>query len=177
MMTSLQSSIEYVTKRVQTLEARAASDRHEIDRLQSVIVNITAGRKEVAFSARLSVTKEHMTDGTTVVFDQMISNYGDAYNPRTGIFTCTRTGLYLFSVSLEGHYTDGQGDIPAAITMDGTHLGYLVSDPIKSGQDVQGAVTMVTQVREGQRVWVEVYYRNDVSVFRTFSTFTGVLLS
>ncbi|CAG2233470.1 C1QL [Mytilus edulis] len=51
---------------------------------------------EVAFHARL---KPYVTLGSSqiVVFDQVITNIGQAYNPNTGIFTAPNDGIYFFA--------------------------------------------------------------------------------
>ncbi|XP_048238284.1 complement C1q tumor necrosis factor-related protein 4-like [Haliotis rufescens] len=50
---------------------------------------------EVAFSAGLS-HHQSLTGGQTVVYNRIITNVGNAYNPATGVFTCPISGAYVF---------------------------------------------------------------------------------
>ncbi|XP_062822743.1 EMILIN-1-like [Anolis carolinensis] len=55
---------------------------------------------QVSFSAAL--TSRHVEAGT-IVFDQVLVNDGDFYDPHTGIFTAPISGRYLVSAVLTGH--------------------------------------------------------------------------
>ena len=51
----------------------------------------------MAFTAFLDHTLRNLQKDRTIVFNQVISNEGDGYDQRVGIFTCPKTGLYLVS--------------------------------------------------------------------------------
>ena len=53
----------------------------------------------VAFTVRLG-SSTLLDSLHVVVFDQVIHNQGDGYNPATGIFTAPVTGTYIFTVSV-----------------------------------------------------------------------------
>ena len=55
-------------------------------------------KRRVSFYARLS---NHVALGTTqtVIFDEVVSNNGHAYNKHTGHFTAPRDGAYYFATS------------------------------------------------------------------------------
>lgn len=53
----------------------------------------------VAFTAVGKQVKEY-TAGEIVQFPSVWTNTNSAYNPDIGIFTCSKTGIYLFSLSL-----------------------------------------------------------------------------
>ncbi|NXR78572.1 C1QA protein, partial [Pycnonotus jocosus] len=64
-----------------------------------------------AFSAsRLSPPRS----GTTVVFDRVITNQENSYNPRTGKFTCSIPGLYYFTFQVVS-----SGDLCLSIAKNG----------------------------------------------------------
>ena len=67
----------------------------------------------VAFHARRSSSKI-FEDGSTIVFDTVITNAGDFYSPSVGVFLCPVSGYYFFAVSLLS--TDSRSQ--AAIIMD-----------------------------------------------------------
>ncbi|XP_063437350.1 complement C1q tumor necrosis factor-related protein 3-like [Mytilus trossulus] len=62
---------------------------------------------EVAFHARL---KPYVTLGSsqTVVFDKVITNIGQAYNPHTGHFTAPNDGIYFFACTFLRPHTATQ---------------------------------------------------------------------
>jgi hypothetical protein len=119
---------------------------------------------------------EDIQAGSTVKFDQVIYNGGNGYDPQTGVFTCVKSGLYLFTMVIQAQFNVQRQDLPVALVIDGTRYAYAVSDPLEDGTDVQGVNTVVIHLNRGQRVWVETYYHDHISVFRTFSTFSGVLI-
>lgn len=67
-----------------------------------------------AFSAsRLSPPRT----GTTVVFDRIITNQENSYNPQTGKFTCQIPGLYYFTFQVVSN-----GDLCLSISKNGLRL-------------------------------------------------------
>ncbi|NXR44098.1 C1QA protein, partial [Hippolais icterina] len=67
-----------------------------------------------AFSAsRLSPPRM----GTTVVFDRVITNQEDSYDPQTGKFTCSIPGLYYFTFQVVS-----SGDLCLSITKNGLRV-------------------------------------------------------
>ncbi|NXR42929.1 C1QA protein, partial [Zosterops hypoxanthus] len=69
------------------------------------------GQPHPAFSAsRMSPPRA----GTTVVFDRVITNQENSYNPQTGKFTCKIPGLYYFTFQVVS-----SGDLCLAITKNG----------------------------------------------------------
>ena len=54
----------------------------------------------VAFFATLSSDIQHVGQNQLIVFDRVVTNVGNAYNPHVGVFTAPVTGIYGFSVSL-----------------------------------------------------------------------------
>ncbi|NXI30994.1 C1QA protein, partial [Sterrhoptilus dennistouni] len=69
------------------------------------------GQPHPAFSAsRMSPPRA----GTTVVFDRVITNQENSYNPQTGKFTCKIPGLYYFTFQVVS-----SGDLCLGITKNG----------------------------------------------------------
>ena len=53
----------------------------------------------------------HASSHSVLVFEQAITNVGQAYNPTTGIFKAPVPGIYVFSVTLmsdQGHFNKYQ---------------------------------------------------------------------
>ena len=55
-------------------------------------------KRAIAFHARLS-NDAVLKHGQTVVFDDAITNIGNAYNPHAGHFTAPYDGVYFFTTS------------------------------------------------------------------------------
>jgi C1q domain len=54
--------------------------------------------KRVAFFVGLSDNLGPVKEQTTVIFDRIVTNIGDAFNPQTGRFTAPINGTYQFNV-------------------------------------------------------------------------------
>lgn len=57
-----------------------------------LIIAFSAQQQPIAFFAELSNDMVNPSSGQTVVFDQILTNVGNAYNPSTGIFTAPLPG-------------------------------------------------------------------------------------
>ena len=57
----------------------------------------------VMFSAFLSHWLQ-ISKGDQVVFNQVLTNIGQNYDPKTGVFTCTVPGYYVFDVHVKGDF-------------------------------------------------------------------------
>ena len=56
--------------------------------------------KTVGFYARLTKDISLLGDGQTIEFDRVITNIGQAYDPRHGHFTAPVNGMYLMSATI-----------------------------------------------------------------------------
>ncbi|XP_028825893.1 complement C1q-like protein 2 [Denticeps clupeoides] len=96
-------------------------------------LKINSESNKVAFSASLVTTNEGQigpfNTGKTLVYKNIITNIGQAYNPNTGIFTAPVRGVYLFSLFVLGVagadatgvdlYRNGEFVIPAYAHLSG----------------------------------------------------------
>ena len=58
----------------------------------------------VAFTATLSVPQS-VVEGDAVVYDNVVSNLGNSYDPNTGAFLCPSDGAYMFTWSVHVNIT------------------------------------------------------------------------
>ncbi|XP_053372678.1 uncharacterized protein LOC128546300 [Mercenaria mercenaria] len=103
---------------------------------------------KVAFRTQLSSNLGTVSSGSTVKFDQVDLNLGNAYND--GVFTAPYSGTYIFSMVL-----GNPAGKPGAFFMkkDGVGIIYAIAGHT-TGWNI-GGVTTVAELVTGDRVWVE----------------------
>ena len=54
--------------------------------------------KSVSFSVSVRAKELPLGAGQTVIYDEVLTNEGNGYDDRTGVFTCPLAGTYIFVV-------------------------------------------------------------------------------
>nr|AOF79098.1 complement C1Q-like protein [Sinohyriopsis cumingii] len=132
----------------------------------------------VAFSAYLSHYETHLGINQIIVYDGVLTNEGNAYNPSNGIFVCPQDGLYLlafFTGTVNNHKTW------VKLVVDNQVISNAVSEGARYEIDDQGGNVAICRLNAGQQVWTAIHNRADaeldsLSTFRHV-TFSGVRLS
>ncbi|XP_013996573.1 uncharacterized protein [Salmo salar] len=142
------------------------------------LIKINEDRK-VAFSASLAAPGQKGHTGPfntaiTLVYRNIYSNIGNAYNPTTGIFTAPVRGLYLFRF-----YINGGGDSSAPTTVvlhkNGHHIAAAYADQATGSVNSSNGVSLLLEVGD-------VVYMNLLAGTKIYddgnrhSTFSGHLL-
>lgn len=132
------------------------------------------GYQQVAFFARGIVDKNNLGYHQTVVFKDTITNIGHDYQESSGMFICSKAGVYAFFLST---VTVPGGDIHTAIVKNGVDASRIyVSDPDKYSQ----ASTMaVIWCNPGDYVWVRITHHafDSGTAFSDYeNVFSGFLL-
>ena len=135
--------------------------------------------EHVAFTASHSTNRSTFAPYATIVFDQVESNAGQAYDTKTGVFTCPYPGYYYFSHSALSPYN---GHIETEIVLEGTPKAMIYAESSTpstnagSGFD-QGSNSVVTYCEAGHRVWVRVHANRGTSLYwERYSHFSGFML-
>lgn len=66
--------------------------------------NIPVQPSTVAFYAYMNVAETNIGSHHPLVFDVLVTNYGNGYNKHTGIFTAQQNGVYAFSFTVFPNY-------------------------------------------------------------------------
>ena len=102
----------------------------------------------VAFSAYASVTTDY-DQGTTVQFDQEVTNVGGYYDSSLGFFICPINGIYQFSASVftdSAHYCD-VNSVKDDLILLGAHSN--------TDDYTQASTTVFTECLSFEKVWIE----------------------
>ncbi|XP_052774358.1 heavy metal-binding protein HIP-like [Mya arenaria] len=95
------SKLESVNDKVQALNDSIEGEKKQrsnaISQIQQHLNNT-----QVAFSARLSKSIEDLQAWQTIVFDNVLTNNGNSYSEKAGIFKAPRKGIYGFFTHIMG---------------------------------------------------------------------------
>lgn len=130
--------------------------------------NTTSGITFVGFTATLTRV-QHLMSGNTIPFDSVTFNDGNGYNG--GIFTCPKTGIYLFLWNIMSDISD---DAHVALYINGTPRRW--SYAVSTNQMSNAANFYLTRLNISDRVYLAVYVGDD-TISPIQSTFTGLLIS
>ncbi|XP_056261037.1 cerebellin-2-like [Seriola aureovittata] len=157
--TGLQVLLQQLMTRVEKLE-REREDR---------------GSYQVAFSASLMTTTDWTSVGpfntvTTLVFRNVMTNIGNAYNPITGIFTAPLKGLYY--IRMTGS-VGNSGSVDISLTKNGWSMFGIYNTNEKYSSSSNG-MTMVLEASD--QLWVTLWSGNSIFDQSQLSTFSGFLI-
>ena len=125
----------------------------------------------MAFHADLGAHKHNLTQGQTIVFDTLKQNFGNAYNSHTGIFTCPKSGLYFFTLSI---IANGGVITETKLLVNETPVMYTFS----AGESTldSGTNSVIVPMKTGDDARV-VFHHFDPNIYGgPWSTFTGFLI-
>ncbi|XP_036372156.1 complement C1q tumor necrosis factor-related protein 3-like [Megalops cyprinoides] len=166
-----QPDVHSVLKELRVVEARLKAAESQIEELTKA----DKERPKVAFSTSLggSGNVGPFNADTTLVYTIIFTNVGNAYNPKTGIFTAPVKGVYYFRFTT---HSSGVGDCVARLMKNGELI-------VTGHENRNGEVNETTA--NGAAILLEageqVYMRLVANTFifddpRHASTFSGFLL-
>lgn len=110
----------------------------------------------------------HISTPVNIVYDGLILNYGNAYNPHHGIFTAPSTGLYIFTWT---SFVDSGKSFNTELLVNGHGKGVANchNSYNKGYENCANAVPVV--LKKGDKVNIRTTYAN--SLIRDWSSFKG----
>ncbi|XP_069104306.1 uncharacterized protein [Argopecten irradians] len=126
----------------------------------------------VAFYAVLSHSYSPVTNSMEIHFDKVTTNIGGSYSTHTGVFTCTRAGIYVFSWTVHV--------VPRYSYIELVKNGVVVGNGFSGDSQYSGSGgnTVVLQLLQGDTVFVRVGEHMSGTIFGSqgTTTFSGFLL-
>ena len=130
----------------------------------------------MAFTAYPNASRDY-DDHQPVVFNYVLSQFGDAYNPVSSTFTCPVAGVYVISVTAT---TTPYYVIRCQIMWESSIRLNALGDSAEANVWDSGAVTQIIECNAGERIWA----RSDLTGNRLssaessarWSSFSGFLL-
>ncbi|XP_011476678.2 complement C1q-like protein 4 isoform X1 [Oryzias latipes] len=137
------------------------------------------GTPRVAFSAALrdsgSGNIGPFTTSTPLKYKRIFSNYGDCYNPSTGVFTATVNGVYFFRFSMFNNLSPTPNSV--VILKKNDQLLTAVWDVSGTDSNDMGSNAVVIPLKVGDNVYVELQENRLVyDDGANYNTFSGFLL-
>ncbi|XP_061592834.1 uncharacterized protein LOC133457505 [Cololabis saira] len=167
--TELKQQYQEQAAELLTIKARANTTENHVNTLTR-----EGEVKRVAFSASLVVSGSEtigpFNAHTNLIFRNVVSNVGNAYNPNTGFFTAPVRAAYHFEFYLHGngHPSHGTG---AALVKNGDHV-VLAHERQNSGSvNPAHGVTLLLEVGDVVflRQWINSRIYDDPARYTTFS--------
>lgn len=130
-------------------------------------------RSTVALTARRLTSYDHLGDHQTIEFDRVITNIGNAYDPRHGHFVAPVKGVYHFTVDIFG-WPD------QSTTYDLVKNGDILCNPysVKADDATQGTCSVTIELEVNDMIWVRFNHANGgTRLYGLHNIFSGFLVT
>ncbi|XP_069102649.1 complement C1q-like protein 3 [Argopecten irradians] len=184
------SKLQYLNQQVGSTNKALQDLRYKYEQLQTFLIENVMPKLQDALpyqpgeqgSKVEEQTKEHSqniafyaivssdTETNPVVFDKVYVNEGGCYDNTTGVFTCSVSGVYQITWSVE---TFGEEDVGTILDVNGEEFGYTWTDSQDQQYDTS---TNVAVLRLNTADVVKVILQAGSKVDARQSSFTGHFL-
>ena len=130
--------------------------------------------KKISFSVNIKAKNRTLGAGQTLIYDNILTNDGNGYDDRSGLFTCPVTGTYMFVVdSLASRNIWLNVKVNNNRVLARLHVG---GGELKENTLIQISRTIIVKLNAGDYVKVENQHRNGRLYHDSYSGFSGSLL-
>ena len=136
------------------------------------LVSANSSKPGVAFSVYVMAKHLNIGSGQTVVYDGILTNEGNGYDDRTGVFTCPVAGTYMFIIDCLSRF-----QIWLHLKLNKATVASLYGNIEYNGSHyLQMSRTVILRLKKGDHVKV-VNGGNGALINRdSYSGFTGTFL-
>ncbi|XP_064613623.1 heavy metal-binding protein HIP-like [Liolophura sinensis] len=177
---NLEKKINELYEQIEQMKSLFVKEEEEISGNMSARLQGANTVDAVAFSAQVESHLTGLTRDQTIVFSSPRTNLGNAYNSKTGVFTCPTAGLYLFTATVLSNLGDrieteimlhkSEGD------MKQESVAKLYSGAASTERYGSGSNTVVLELAKGDTVWLREYNGLGSFVYQQWSSFSGALI-
>ena len=133
---------------------------------------VQINKKTVGFSANVKAKQLELGGGQTVIYDKVLTNDGNGYDDRTGVFTCPVAGTYLFVVD-----SHSRGPTWLHIYLNKTIVATLHVSGGHKHLYLQMSRTVVLKLKSGDHVKVVNHAKRNGIIYQSgYSGFSGAKL-
>ncbi|XP_045202195.2 uncharacterized protein LOC123555669 [Mercenaria mercenaria] len=153
------------------IEEKPEPKQTRINKLGSIQRRATVESEAAFFATVTPHDVDHLGQNQNIVFDNAVTNIGNAYHTNHGIFTAPADGTYVFCATVAGRQYAGQQDYYAHFDVNGRVLARFITHPQE-----QSTQTIVVQLQAGDDVSIKNDRADDGILGDKYSSFAGFLL-
>ena len=129
---------------------------------------------QVAFTAGISSTDLHnLGEHQTIIFDKVLTNFGNAYHPHTGIFFVPFSGGYVITVTVTVKPGLAQW---LELVVDGRVINSISAGPAASNDYASTTKQWILQLNSGSEVLLRTEFRTRPDLHGNMNTMFSAFL-
>ncbi|CAG2232959.1 C1QL [Mytilus edulis] len=139
---------------------------------------VTDYKTKIGFTAKNNDSIDPLADGEKIIIDTVVSNFGNGYDPSTGIFTAVKSGTYLLFVDVRSVWTTDDKTCWIDLMRNGSPITTVFL--ISSGTSMSSDSTLaIVHLDIGNKVWLRKrhHWHAGVCSLDNHLTFSGYLLN
>ena len=130
-------------------------------------------QRNIGFTSAVGSNTRFPGYDQTIVYDHIVTNVGNGFDPYTGVFGADKAGTYVFAISARS------GSTAYYTTLELVHRGNVLCRAYASATDTdQGGCVAVVHLQPGDHVMVRhMHGAGDVLTNNYYNVFSGFLIT